>query len=155
MNNMPEVNNSMDAITNSFKCQICYEIVNIQCKFNLYCCKAIMCNDCMECLNDCRCPFCRVIIESIKNDDKFYSASAPVRSSFNVVLFSTNEPTYVQLIRERRRMQIDINKKYKRSHSTSPTKYKSHHEKNRANYSQQMKEEIEEYYEYENDVELE
>ena len=144
------VKNEFDLELNAdyFKCQICYEISKIQNKFNLQCCKAIMCNDCIECLSTCRCPFCRTIIESIKDDTKFYPSSAPVRSSlFNVILFSTNEPTQVQIIRERRRINIEHNKKYKRSHSNSPiSKRKSLHEKNRTLLQQHIKEEIEAYY---------
>ena len=153
MNNI--LNN--DIYLDCSKCQICYEIVTIQNKFNLYCCRAIMCNDCIECLNDCRCPFCRAIIESIRIDDKFNSSSVPIRPSFlNVILFSTNEPTHVQIIREQRRINIELRTKYKRSHSNSPKrdKKKAVHEKNRNKLQQKIKEDIEAYY-IDDDIELE
>lgn len=154
------VKNEFTYSADSFKCQICYELFQIKHQFNLYCCKAIICNDCIECLNDCRCPFCRTIIESIKDDNKFYSSSAPVRSSFsNVILFSTNEPYQVQRIREDRRINIELKKKYNRSISNSPSKEKrkSLHEKGRVELWQKIKEEINEYYSNytDDDIELE
>ena len=56
-----------DKITNGFSCQICYEIFDIENKFKLYCCKAIMCNDCVASLEYNNCPFCRAKIYINKN----------------------------------------------------------------------------------------
>lgn len=156
-----------------FHCAICYEKSNINNKFNLSCCDANMCNDCMVCLMDYRCPFCRAIISSIKYDNKYMATmkrngilatmehnemlevyiatTAPVISNIYYNLFSTNEPSAVQLLREKRRRNIEFNKK-RRCRSISPQgklnkiEIKSYHEKKRNDLNLKIEDEKELYY---------
>lgn len=134
----------MDINNNEFSCQICYEHFHINNKFNLLCCKALMCINCIEFLEDYRCPFCRKIIDVLKNDKKFISSSAPVYSFLNTILFSTNE-VFRDKDRTRNRdkyKDIDRNKN-KKYRSNSVDKIKAYHENNRRNIQQTIKDDIE------------